>query len=261
MECLRCSAGVQTQPRRCPSSKRTPAGAPVLCGPLGCASQAGAPSCVGPARPFSQPIPAPSWTPAGARFLSELLCFAFLAYPCACAYYAVYRRARLNRVKCATAFRWASGRGQLCCLRLPRGVRASPFQGPSRGLGDLAAERCLHLFSRLSVRFEPTAPASPLTATRLPTQPIVRRRLGRFAFYRMVPRHTDSYSLCFSGARGCAALLSGRGLPACRADVHTDLAALPCAASPPGWPPAHGRHHTTLALRPPPLTSAPSQRC
>ena len=24
-------------------------------------------------------------------------------------------------------------------------------------------------------------------------------RLGRFAFYRMVPRHTDSYSLCYSG--------------------------------------------------------------
>lgn len=29
-------------------------------------------------------------------------------------------------------------------------------------------------------------------------------RLGRFAFYRMVPRHTDAYSLCYSG-EGCKA--------------------------------------------------------
>lgn len=52
---------------------------------------------------------------AGSQFWLELLCFLFLAYPCACAYYSLYR-------------------------------------------------------------------------------------LGRFAFYRMVPRHTDAYSLCTSGA-------------------------------------------------------------
>ncbi|EFN53506.1 hypothetical protein CHLNCDRAFT_136844 [Chlorella variabilis] len=55
---------------------------------------------------------------AGSRFATELLCFLFLAYPCACAYYSLYR-------------------------------------------------------------------------------------LGRFAFYRMVPRHTDAYSLCFSALLMC----------------------------------------------------------
>lgn len=33
----------------------------------------------------------PTTLTAGAPFLTELLCFAFLAYPCACAYYSVYR--------------------------------------------------------------------------------------------------------------------------------------------------------------------------
>ncbi|KAL4424193.1 hypothetical protein ABPG75_001494 [Micractinium tetrahymenae] len=55
---------------------------------------------------------------SGSVFATELLCFAFLAYPCACAYLAIYR-------------------------------------------------------------------------------------LGRFAFYRMVPRHTDAYSLCYSGLLMC----------------------------------------------------------
>ncbi|PSC73983.1 LMBR1 domain-containing 2-like protein A [Micractinium conductrix] len=57
-------------------------------------------------------------TSGASQFLTELLCFAFLAYPCACAYYSLYR-------------------------------------------------------------------------------------LGRFAFYRMVPRHTDAYSLCYSGLLMC----------------------------------------------------------
>ncbi|PRW61506.1 LMBR1 domain-containing 2-like protein A [Chlorella sorokiniana] len=55
---------------------------------------------------------------AGSPFASELLCFLFLAYPCACAYYSLYR-------------------------------------------------------------------------------------LGRFAFFRMVPRHTDAYSLCYSALLMC----------------------------------------------------------
>lgn len=37
--------------------------------------------------------------PAGSPFLTELLCFAFLAYPCACAYYAVYRCAAQRRAR------------------------------------------------------------------------------------------------------------------------------------------------------------------
>ncbi|KAI3424225.1 hypothetical protein D9Q98_009581 [Chlorella vulgaris] len=55
---------------------------------------------------------------AGAAVVTELLCFLFLAYPCACAYYSLYR-------------------------------------------------------------------------------------LGRFAFYRMVPGHTDAYSLCYSALLMC----------------------------------------------------------
>lgn len=38
--------------------------------------------------------------------------------------------------------------------------------------------------------------------------------MGRFAFYRMVPRHTDSYSLCYSGRQldelGAAAHAAGQ---------------------------------------------------
>lgn len=70
------------------------------------------------------------------------------------------------------------GRQKYGCARanlLGGGLSLLCFAGPA-GLGTLA-------------------PCSP------PTCPCdAPRRLGRFAFYRMVPRHTDAYSLCYSGA-------------------------------------------------------------
>lgn len=37
------------------------------------------------------PVPSSAPLPAGSPFATELLCFLFLAYPCACAYYSLYR--------------------------------------------------------------------------------------------------------------------------------------------------------------------------
>lgn len=123
-------------------------------------------SDLAPASPASPCLPTSHLT--GSPFATELLCFLFLAYPCTCAYYSLYRHGSVMQ-----------SRAGLNC----KGWRHSGGHCSSDLQACLVCAYCIATYHAVVI--------SPY-------------RLGRFAFYRMVPRHTDAYSLCYSG-EGCRA--------------------------------------------------------